>query len=177
MRLWKRLLGTALCLCAAVCLMSVSASAAEHSHPICGKTHTDIGDHTETCEKVTWTAWNGTDEISYDAGTNTAYVYLSDNAAPSSIPLRAVQGRGRERRRGHEYPELCGRDDRQRVRHPRDAVGLRQRTCDRHRAGRRNDPRTQGYDHPCADGDTDDALLYRVCEVTGRDERERTHGN
>ena len=84
MRLWKRLLGTALCLCAAVCLMSVSASAAEPSHPICGKTHTDIGDHTETCEKVTWTAWNGTDEISYDAGTNTAYVYLSDNAAPSS---------------------------------------------------------------------------------------------
>ena len=36
MRIWKRLLGTALCLCAAVCLMSVSASAAEHSHPICG---------------------------------------------------------------------------------------------------------------------------------------------
>ena len=37
MRIWKRLLGTALCLCAAVCLMSVSAGAAEHSsHPICG---------------------------------------------------------------------------------------------------------------------------------------------
>ena len=38
MRIWKRLLGTALCLCAAVCLMSVSASAAEHNHPICGDT-------------------------------------------------------------------------------------------------------------------------------------------
>ena len=39
MRIWKRLLGTALCLCAAVCLMSVSASAAEHSnHPVCGDT-------------------------------------------------------------------------------------------------------------------------------------------
>ena len=38
MRIWKRLLGTALCLCAAVCVMSVSASAAEHSHPICGDT-------------------------------------------------------------------------------------------------------------------------------------------
>ena len=38
MRIWKRLLGTALCLCAAVCVMSVSASAAvEHTeHPICG---------------------------------------------------------------------------------------------------------------------------------------------
>ena len=56
MRLWKRLLGTALCLCAAVCLMSVSASAAGHSsHPICGKTHIDIGDHTGTCGDVTWT--------------------------------------------------------------------------------------------------------------------------
>lgn len=54
MRIWKRLLGTALCLCAAVCLMSVSASAAEHSHPICGKTHTDIGDHKGSCDDVTW---------------------------------------------------------------------------------------------------------------------------
>lgn len=57
MKKWKRLLGTALCLCAAVCVMSVSASAAgEHTeHPICGKTHRDIGDHTGSCENVTWT--------------------------------------------------------------------------------------------------------------------------
>ena len=56
MKKWKRLLGLALCLCAAVCVMSVSASAAaEHSHPICGKTHTGIGDHTGTCNDVTWT--------------------------------------------------------------------------------------------------------------------------
>ena len=49
MRIWKRLLVTA------VCLMSVSASAAEHSgHPICGAAHTDIGDHTGTCNDVTW---------------------------------------------------------------------------------------------------------------------------
>ena len=55
MRIWKRLLGTALCLCAAVCVMSVSASAAaEHSHPICGAAHIDIGDHTEPCGNVTW---------------------------------------------------------------------------------------------------------------------------
>ena len=55
MRIWKRLLGTALCLCAAVCLMSVSASAAEHSnHPICGAAHTDIGDHKGSCDDVTW---------------------------------------------------------------------------------------------------------------------------
>ena len=54
MKKWKRLLGTALCLCAAVCVMSVSASAAEHSHPICGETHRDIGDHTGPCNDVTW---------------------------------------------------------------------------------------------------------------------------
>ena len=85
MRIWKRLLGTALCLCAAVCVMSVSASAAEHNnHPVCGETHTDIGDHTEPCSAVEWTAWNGTDEISYADGTNTACVYLSDKATPSS---------------------------------------------------------------------------------------------
>ena len=55
MRIWKRLLGTALCLCAAVCLMSVSASAAEHSkHPVCGETHKDIGDHTGSCSAVEW---------------------------------------------------------------------------------------------------------------------------
>ena len=54
MRIWKRLLGLTLCLCAAVCVMSVSASAAEHSHPICGETHTDIGDHTGPCNAVEW---------------------------------------------------------------------------------------------------------------------------
>ena len=56
MKKWKRLLGLALCLCAAVCVMSVSASAAaEHSHPICGAAHIDIGDHTGTCNNVIWT--------------------------------------------------------------------------------------------------------------------------
>ena len=82
MRIWKRLLGTALCLCAAVCVMSVSASAeGEHTeHPICGANHENIGDHTGTCEAVTWTAWNGTDEITYDADTKTAYVYLASDA-------------------------------------------------------------------------------------------------
>ncbi len=85
MRIWKRLLGTALCLCAAVCVMSVSASAEEghSSHPICGETHTDIGDHTGSCENVTWTEWDGTSEISYDSN-NTAYVYLKDRATRSS---------------------------------------------------------------------------------------------
>ena len=78
MRIWKRLLGTALCLCAAACVLCVGASAAEHTdHPICGKTHKDVGDHTETCGNVTWTAWDGTSAIQYDETTKTAYVYLT----------------------------------------------------------------------------------------------------
>lgn len=94
MRIWKRLLGTALCLCAAVCVMSVSASAEEghSSHPICGETHTDIGDHTGSCEKVTWTEWDGTSEISYNANTNTACVYLKDSATRSGA-LKVTDGK------------------------------------------------------------------------------------
>ena len=81
MRIWKRLLGTALCLCAAVCVMSVSASAADHSHPICGETHTDIGDHTGSCGDVTWTEVTQKDvteggELKLTAGNN---YYLGEN--------------------------------------------------------------------------------------------------
>ena len=50
-----------------------------HEHPICGKTHKDIGDHTGDCADVTWTAWDGVSDITYDSD-NTAYVYLTDKA-------------------------------------------------------------------------------------------------
>lgn len=81
----KLLLTLTLCLCALLCMV-VTASASEvqeHSHPVCGKTHTDIGDHTGTCGDVTWTAWNGPaangdTNITYDSN-NTAYIYLTDN--------------------------------------------------------------------------------------------------
>ena len=87
MKIRKRLFGLALCLCAVVCVMGMSASAADpahSSHPICGAEHQNIGDHTGTCGDVTWTAWNGTDEISYDSDTKTAYVYLADSVTLSS---------------------------------------------------------------------------------------------
>ena len=77
----KLLLTLTLCLCALLCMV-VTASASEvsvHSHPVCGKTHTDIGDHTGTCGDVTWTAWDGTSEIAYDSTTKTAYIYLANN--------------------------------------------------------------------------------------------------
>ena len=77
----KLLLTLTLCLCALLCMV-VTASASEvqgHSHPICGATHTNIGDHTGTCEPVTWIEWNGTSEIAYDSTTKTAYIYLADN--------------------------------------------------------------------------------------------------
>ena len=52
-------------------------------HPICGAAHKDIGDHTGECADVTWTAWDGVSDITYDAN-NTAYVYLRDNAERDS---------------------------------------------------------------------------------------------
>lgn len=81
----KLLLTLTLCLCALLCTV-VTASASEvsvHSHPICGATHTNIGDHTGPCGDVTWTAWsgpaaNGDTNITYDSN-NTAYIYLANN--------------------------------------------------------------------------------------------------
>lgn len=89
----KLLLTLTLCLCALLCMV-VTASASEvsvHSHPVCGKTHTDIGDHTGTCEAVTWTAWDGTSEITYDSTTKTAYIYLANNVEISDA-LTIPQG-------------------------------------------------------------------------------------
>ena len=82
MKLWKRLLAIPIAASLVMGLLPAPALAADttHSHPICGKDHTDIGDHRGTCEAVAWTAWNGTDEITYDADTKTAYVYLTSNA-------------------------------------------------------------------------------------------------
>ena len=83
----KRIISIALCLCALLCAASVRAEAAdEHSHPICGASHTDVGDHTGTCDNVTWTAWDGTDmdtnadDIQLTAG----HYYLSDNVTLDS---------------------------------------------------------------------------------------------
>ena len=82
MKLWKRLLAIPIAASLVMGLPPAPTLAEDttHSHPICGATHADIGDHTGACEAVTWTAWNGTDEITYDADTKTAYVYLTSNA-------------------------------------------------------------------------------------------------
>lgn len=84
----KLLLTLTLCLCALLCMV-VTASASEvsvHSHPVCGKTHTNIGDHTGTCEDVTWTEWNGNDmdAETRDIQLTTGHYYLSDNVTPTS---------------------------------------------------------------------------------------------
>lgn len=89
----KLLLTLTLCLCALLC-MAVTASASEvpvHSHPVCGETHIDIGDHTGPCDNVTWTAWDGTSEITYDSETKTAYIYLAGNVEISDA-LTIPQG-------------------------------------------------------------------------------------
>ena len=83
MNLWKRLLAIPIAASLVMGLLPAPTLAADtvaHSHPICGAAHADIGDHTGSCEAVTWTAWNGTDPIPYDADSKTAYVYLTSNA-------------------------------------------------------------------------------------------------
>ena len=82
MNLWKRLLAIPIAACLAIGMLPTPALADDtghNAHPICGATHKDIGDHTGTCADVAWTAWNGTDEITYDVN-NTAYVYLEKDA-------------------------------------------------------------------------------------------------
>ena len=82
MNLWKRLLAIPIAASLVMGLLpapTLAADTAAHSHPICGAAHADIGDHTGTCEAVTWTAWNGTDAITYDAN-KTAYIYLEKDA-------------------------------------------------------------------------------------------------
>lgn len=81
MKVRKGVFGAVLLLCATLCMTNVTALADDgtHTHPICGTTHTDIGDHTGECADVVWTAWDGTSDIDY-GDDNTAYVYLSGNA-------------------------------------------------------------------------------------------------
>ena len=55
MKIRNRLLGLVLCLCALVCILCVSASAADgHVHPVCAAEHQDIGDHTGEGGDLTW---------------------------------------------------------------------------------------------------------------------------
>lgn len=82
MKLWKRLLAIPIAASLVMGLLpapTLAAYTSAHSHPICGAAHADIGNHTGACDAVAWTAWNGTDEITYDAN-KTAYVYLEKDA-------------------------------------------------------------------------------------------------
>lgn len=87
----KRIISIALCLCALLCADSVRAEAADHSHPICGGTTGTTCTHAgeKHTSNVTWTAWNGTGNITYT--NNVAYIYLSDDvtlqgANPLTVP-------------------------------------------------------------------------------------------
>ena len=84
MKVRKGVFGAVLILCATLCMTNVTALADDgtHTHPICGTTHTDIGDHTGECADVVWTAWDGTSDIDY-GDDNTAYVYMSGNSERS----------------------------------------------------------------------------------------------
>ena len=74
----------ALCAALAAQVSLTAERGGEHAdHPICGAAHKDINGHTGECADVTWTAWDGVSDITYDAN-NTAYVYLRDNAERDS---------------------------------------------------------------------------------------------
>ena len=84
----KQILIAILSIVMLVGLMPITAFAipATHSHAICGAAHTDIGDHTGTCENITWTAWDGTTDF---PGGN---VYLSADVTLKK-PLKFHQER------------------------------------------------------------------------------------
>lgn len=77
----KRIISITLCLCALLCAASVRADAEDAAtthtdHPICGTT-CDHKTGTHSTDQVTWTAWDGTGNITYT--NNVAYIYLSDD--------------------------------------------------------------------------------------------------
>lgn len=77
----KKLLGIMLCMALMLAYIPLTAFAAdEHSHPNCGATHTDIGDHTTSCSDITWTKWEPADSMPTEAG---AY-YLDKDVTLSS---------------------------------------------------------------------------------------------
>lgn len=67
-------------------LIPVYSAAPPHKHPICGAEHSDIGDHTGSCEDITWTAWDGTDMDEGEAGIqlNAGNYYLTKDVIVTS---------------------------------------------------------------------------------------------
>ena len=80
----KKLFALLLSLCLAITMLPMATATAwaeEHTnHCVCGGA-TNVGDHMSH-PAVTWTAWNGTNEISYNDG-NIAYVYLQQDTERS----------------------------------------------------------------------------------------------
>lgn len=77
----KRILSIILSIVMLVSLLPATAFAipATHSHAICGAEHTDIGDHTGSCEDIPWTAWDG------GSISTSGNYYLS--SSPASTPV------------------------------------------------------------------------------------------
>ncbi|MBE5954629.1 MAG: hypothetical protein E7257_10850 [Lachnospiraceae bacterium] len=77
----KKLLGIVLCITLMLVYIPLTAFAADgHSHPNCGASHTDTGDHTGACSDITWTKWDSADSMPTEAG---AY-YLDKDVTLSS---------------------------------------------------------------------------------------------
>ena len=75
-------------------LVPVYGAAPPHKHPICGAEHTDIGDHTGTCENVDWTAWESTTSLPSAANNYylTADVTISSRWEPANGTVLCLNG-------------------------------------------------------------------------------------
>ena len=69
-------------------IVCAADDSATHTHPVCGASHTDIGNHTGECANVPFTAWDGTTVIPYDSN-KTAYIYLSKNVELEQLDILA----------------------------------------------------------------------------------------
>ena len=65
---------------AGVATVTATFESKGHFHPVCGDTHTDIGDHKGECEDIEWTAWSG-DSITFGTG----YYYLTRDVDTSVL--------------------------------------------------------------------------------------------
>ncbi len=72
-------------------MTAFALSVAPHTHPVCGKTHTNIGDHTGACADIEWTSVHNETELINALQTGGNY-YLADNITISTSSNKVASG-------------------------------------------------------------------------------------
>ena len=89
MKLYKKAKSAIAMLVAVAMMLSVmpiqafALSASPHTHPVCGKTHTDIGDHTGACAEIEWMPVSTQSELA--AMEDSKSYYLANNITVDSM--------------------------------------------------------------------------------------------